>query len=699
MMTTLPCDTCHCTRCGMGRPCQCEIAGASPQLQSVEDFLATADAASGDDGHAGKGAQGPQMATGKGNVFISGAGVFVPPAVQDGDSPTASAAAVAAENEALSAAAVAAASFEAKHGSRMVTQSPSSNEAPAAQDGDSPTASAAAVAAENEALLAAAVAAASSEAIDGSRVVTLSPTADEERQQEAWDSTRYERRVVDGEVQYGKWVYTYDREDYVWYTCKLLNASAQEYGEAYFIEKLNEDHRPRVLPPLLQQQQQQEQQQPQEQQQQQQQQVQQQRQDEQQPTHGLLPNDPAVAARGYIETEFGVPESQDTNAMPKTSPATPLPPHLQRAPPPQQAKNPQQAPPPKDAFRLKNSPVTKPTHPKPPSAVPSVTGSCLGRAQPVANPSTAPAAASSSYPGNPAVAAAAPKPGPAVAAVRPKPKPAVAAAAPKGRGKGKTKAEQLVAHGDADYFPSAAAPRAAPAYNNNPSIPVTNVYTLTFFRHQLVAHGCAYHYSMHNTVLKWFRENLRKNGHIQCSMNNLLRVPLMLKKKGASYMRSPTDWSWDPDVVQKWWWTEFVKQLTDADMEYVVNGPDGTSGGLTGCSFSERRGSYDKKLMDAMKSWGEPWPGPGKLRIYDFVLHRADLSAIRLHPEYSSTKIQTFAEQGYETEVEQEYNGPGSSDGPGTFRFMAKDITNDRTLRFDAQRRVTDWLSRSEDYQ
>ena len=72
--------------------------------------------------------------------------------------------------------------------------------------------------------------------------------------------------------------------------------------------------------------------------------------------------------------------------------------------------------------------------------------------------------------------------------------------------------------------------------------------------------------------------------------------------------------------------------------------------------------------------------------MWDFLLERADGSSIRLHPQWSTTVVETFAGEGHDTEVEPPARGPGTSDGPGTYRRF-KNIGTQTKVRFDAKKR------------
>ena len=74
-------------------------------------------------------------------------------------------------------------------------------------------------------------------------------------------------------------------------------------------------------------------------------------------------------------------------------------------------------------------------------------------------------------------------------------------------------------------------------------------------------------------------------------------------------------------------------------------------------------------------------PGQGpQLTKLDFVLRRSDGTAVRLHPEWSSNNIPTFAVEGEEV-IQIPSAGLGMSDGLGTFRYY-NEVGQEQMLRF-----------------
>ena len=117
----------------------------------------------------------------------------------------------------------------------------------------------------------------------------------------------------------------------------------------------------------------------------------------------------------------------------------------------------------------------------------------------------------------------------------------------------------------------------------------------------------------------------------------------------------------------------------------MVNGPDGSSGGLVSCSFALRPKSYDHKRHHQLRLAGTPKKDT-QLRVWDFLVVRADGSAVRLHPQWSKTAVESYAVEGHAEEVEIPAHGLGESDGPGTYRL--KYLGTQRRLKFDGTKRL-----------
>lgn len=209
------------------------------------------------------------------------------------------------------------------------------------------------------------------------------------------------------------------------------------------------------------------------------------------------------------------------------------------------------------------------------------------------------------------------------------------------------------------------------------------VFDLDFFKNINVFSG---NYKQHNAALKWFRGQQEDQGFSPTAQQqqNLLfsnsepaAVAEIVKGKGMSY-------DFDTTTTKTWHWFELVAQLDDASMAYVVEGPDNSSSGLTRCWLAMRPGSYDHKRHHQLKHEKRPQRN-AQLRVWDFLLEREDGSSIRLHPQWSTTVVETYAGAGHETEVEPPVRGLGESDGPGTYKHY-KEVGTEQKLRFDARK-------------
>ena len=78
-----------------------------------------------------------------------------------------------------------------------------------------------------------------------------------------------------------------------------------------------------------------------------------------------------------------------------------------------------------------------------------------------------------------------------------------------------------------------------------------------------------------------------------------------------------------------------------------------------------------------------------RLPCWDFVLHRADGSGIRLHPQYKGTVVETIEEPGDAEEwavTAPPRSGLGRSDGRGTYKKY-KNIGITEKMRFDSSKK------------
>ena len=188
-------------------------------------------------------------------------------------------------------------------------------------------------------------------------------------------------------------------------------------------------------------------------------------------------------------------------------------------------------------------------------------------------------------------------------------------------------------------------------------------------------------YKQHKAALKYFREQLgTPNDPLKSSVKSLRVQEAVCPIKHGDGMEYEVDWC----VQKPWSWLEMVAQLTAESIRIAVKGPEGRSRGLVGCTVAFRPGSYDHKRHHALKMKGAS--SNVKLPVWDFILHRDDSSAIRLHPQWSNTKVETFLAEGHTDEVEPPDAGLGASDGRGTFKKY-KAIGTAGLLRFDGLKR------------
>ena len=117
-----------------------------------------------------------------------------------------------------------------------------------------------------------------------------------------------------------------------------------------------------------------------------------------------------------------------------------------------------------------------------------------------------------------------------------------------------------------------------------------------------------------------------------------------------------------------------VAQMNEESIRYVVEDGD-CNRGLVGCEFRRRTGSYDHSRQ-VQPDYGDR----AQLRCWDFVLKRSDGTAVRLHPQWSTNEIPTYAVEGHE-ETQIPHNGLGMSDGRGTFRYY-REVGVQKTLKF-----------------
>ena len=208
------------------------------------------------------------------------------------------------------------------------------------------------------------------------------------------------------------------------------------------------------------------------------------------------------------------------------------------------------------------------------------------------------------------------------------------------------------------------------------------------------------HCRQHNAALKWFRM-LTEKDRMPVSDQTSHRLEPQCTIGQINHQKG-VDYSFDLEAKVPWSWMEMVAQMTDESIEYVCQGPSGCSGGLMHADFSVRPGSYDHKRHHADHRRGQPDRSRGQtdragrsgepaavLGQWDFALHRADGSVLRVHPNWNGTKIASM-----EMPPDADYadmplpkKGVGRSDGRGTFRFYKNLNVDSNKIRFDPDKK------------
>ena len=203
-----------------------------------------------------------------------------------------------------------------------------------------------------------------------------------------------------------------------------------------------------------------------------------------------------------------------------------------------------------------------------------------------------------------------------------------------------------------------------------------NVWDLEFFAALKKEKRFTPGYRQHNAALKWFRDKCEREHVAEAKFSNQTKAAVagIRHPKGMSY-------TFDESEMGEWSWWEMVAMLNSESMEFVV--ASDRSGGLVGCRLEPRPGSYDHKRHHEKNLAGRPETDT-QLRVWDFVLIRKDGSGVRLHPQWSTPKVESYAVEGHDEEVQTPWAGLGGSDGPGTYKSY-KEIGSQRMLRFGPQ--------------
>ena len=209
------------------------------------------------------------------------------------------------------------------------------------------------------------------------------------------------------------------------------------------------------------------------------------------------------------------------------------------------------------------------------------------------------------------------------------------------------------------------------------------------------------HHQQHNAALKWFRMQTEKDSAPVSEQTSHRLEPQCTI--GQIDHQKGVDYSFDLEAKVPWSWMEMVAQMTDDSIEYVCKGPSGRSGGLMHADFSVRPGSYDHKRHHQDYRRGQPDRSRGQtdragrsgepaavLGQWDFALHRADGSVLRVHPNWKGTKIASMEmppDADY-AEMPLPKKGVGRSDGRGTFSHYKNFNVSKDKIRFDPNKRL-----------
>ena len=187
-------------------------------------------------------------------------------------------------------------------------------------------------------------------------------------------------------------------------------------------------------------------------------------------------------------------------------------------------------------------------------------------------------------------------------------------------------------------------------------------------------------YKQHNAALKYLRAQQEDTQNPFDSL--VLALPHAGAVDVAVLLHAEKGMAWTfSDERRQWSWHELIAQLTDDGISQVVNGPQGHSGGVVGCSLALRPGSYDHKRHHMLRQTGNHADVP-KLPIWDFVVHRGDGTAMRLRPQWSTRKVEIFEAEGHVNAIAPPRRGLGRSDGLGTYKYF-KALGTSGSVRFD----------------
>ena len=193
-------------------------------------------------------------------------------------------------------------------------------------------------------------------------------------------------------------------------------------------------------------------------------------------------------------------------------------------------------------------------------------------------------------------------------------------------------------------------------------------------------------FKQHNAALKYFRHRVDLAPWVIIGKDLVYKAALLHADKGMDY-------EFDFDTMEPWSWLEMIAQLNDESIDYVVNGPEGRSGGVWRCDCGAQAHTYDHKTHFQKLKAGTP-ENEQKLKRWDFVVWRADGTGVRLHPQWGDKKVPSYHVEPPREEVEPPKAGKGGTWGPGTYKYY-KSLGVERVLKFDGTKAPSKGSSRS----
>ena len=137
--------------------------------------------------------------------------------------------------------------------------------------------------------------------------------------------------------------------------------------------------------------------------------------------------------------------------------------------------------------------------------------------------------------------------------------------------------------------------------------------------------------------------------------------------------------------VAPWSWHEMIPQMNDQTRGEVVNGREGSSGGLLRCAVSARINGYGHKRCCASLHHWDSMRGQHQGER-DFVVFRKDGTALRFHPSWGSNKFNMHEEHPHATPL-RACTQPWLRQhawGEGAYKYY-KDLYRTGTGRFDPE--------------